>query len=99
MWSACGAKKATTSTTEEASKVLPEKYANVSDEDLMSGQELYAQHCGNCHALKKEDSHSMEEWEAIVPKMVVKANKKYPDSVQAEDEQLILQYLVVTSFQ
>lgn len=92
---ACGSKR-TTIESEEVIEVVS-KYDNVSDEDLQQGQALYEKHCVSCHKLKTVEDYSVEAWEMIVPKMVIKANKKYPDSIDSLSEDLILKYVAVTT--
>ncbi|MEZ4830039.1 MAG: cytochrome c [Bacteroidia bacterium] len=70
------------------------KFPNYSLADLTQGKTLYEQHCGSCHGLKKPSSRTEEKWETIVPKMAVKANKKYPNSLDADSQEKILKYLI-----
>ncbi|MEZ4772009.1 MAG: cytochrome c [Bacteroidia bacterium] len=70
------------------------KFPNYSLADLTQGKTLYEQHCGNCHGLKKPSSRTEEKWGEIVPKMAIKANKKYPNSLDTDSQEKILKYLV-----
>lgn len=96
IYTSCGPSKMTTS-SEEIAPEIPANYASVSDEDLAEGKTLYSTHCSTCHALKKETNYTIEQWEQIVPKMVIKANKKNPDSVDSTMEQKILNYVAIAS--
>lgn len=92
---ACGSKKATVGSTTVVEEVS--KYDQVSDDELQQGQALYQNHCASCHNLKPVDAYTVEAWEMIVPKMVIKANKKYPDSIDSLSEDLILKYVAITT--
>jgi len=72
--SACAAKISAPSEAQvkEASKY----YAGITISDLNDSKALYENSCGSCHPLKKPSSRTEEQWRSIMPKMVVKANKK-----------------------
>lgn len=62
--------------------------------ELNKGKLIYDQYCGLCHAAKKVDSRSAEAWKSVVPRMVVKVNKKTgTESIGQTDEQVMLKYL------
>jgi cytochrome c5 len=62
--------------------------------ELNKGKLIYDQYCGLCHPAKKVDSRSTEAWKAVVPRMVVKVNKKTgKESIGQADEQVMLNYL------
>jgi mono/diheme cytochrome c family protein len=70
-------------------------YANVTYDDLVKGQSLYKENCGNCHGLKKPTYTNEEGWRKVVPRMSVKVNRKAGTMVLGEKEQeLIVRYLV-----
>ncbi|MDX2245953.1 MAG: cytochrome c [Bacteroidia bacterium] len=73
------------------------KFPNYSLAELSEGKTLYEQHCRSCHGLKKPSARTEEKWGEIVPKMAVKANKKYPDSLNADSQEKILKYLITMS--
>ena len=62
---------------------------------MQQGKAIYEQNCGHCHHLKKPESHSESKWKEIVPRMVIKANKKAKQTViSTDDEAQLLAYLV-----
>jgi hypothetical protein len=72
--SACAAKISAPTDVQltEASKYYP----GITISDLNDSKALYENSCGSCHPLKKPSSRTEEQWRTIMPKMVVKANKK-----------------------
>lgn len=73
---------------------MQQTFPGYSLKELNNGKSLYEQNCNTCHGLKKPSARSKTEWEEIVPRMVIKANKKKPESLNTQDEQLILRYLI-----
>lgn len=70
------------------------QFTNEQMAELNKGKLIYDQYCGLCHAAKKVDSRSVEAWKAVVPRMVVKVNKKTgTESIGQMDEQVMLNYL------
>jgi len=72
-----------------------EKFPATTLASLNDGKMLYENNCGTCHALKNAASNSEEKWRDIVPKMVVKVNKKAGrEELDSKKQELILHYLV-----
>jgi cytochrome c2 len=70
-------------------------YSDVTYDDLVKGQSLYKENCGNCHGLKKPSYTNEEGWRKIVPDMSMKVNRKAGSTVLAAKEQeQIIRYLV-----
>ena len=62
--------------------------------ELNQGKAIYDQYCGMCHPAKKVTSRSAEAWTKVVPRMVVKVNKKTgKESIGLSDEQIMTKYL------
>ncbi len=62
--------------------------------ELNKGKLIYDQNCGLCHAAKKVNSRSVEAWKGVVPRMVVKVNRKTgTETISQADEQVMLNYL------
>ena len=70
------------------------KYPNYTLEELNQGKAMYEKHCAECHKLKNPTKFSEEKWKKIVPEMVEKANKKHPNNIDAQTEDLILKYVI-----
>jgi len=73
------------------------KYPNYTLEELNQGKAMYEKHCSECHNLKNPTKFSETEWQKEVPQMVKKANKKHPNSIDAQTEDLILKYVITMS--
>ena len=73
------------------------KYPDYSLEELNHGKTLYTQHCGNCHGLKNPAGRGEEQWKKVVPRMMVKVNKKEGNILDAKAEESILRYLITMS--
>ncbi len=74
------------------------KFPGYTTTDFAAGQALYQGNCGRCHSLYAPGSRSESQWASVVPRMVVKANKKAQAAViSPEGEQLILRYLFAAS--
>lgn len=72
-----------------------EKFPGSTLATLTEGQNHYKQYCGSCHPHKSPTAKNEEQWKVIVPKMVIKANKKAgKQAINAEMEQSITTYLV-----
>lgn len=100
--SACGTPKAVVekaAPTESTGMVAAKaKFPGYSAADFAAGQALYQGNCGRCHGLYDPRSQSEAQWASVVPRMVVKANKKAQAAViSPEGEQLILRYLFAAS--
>ena len=61
--------------------------------EVEEGSSLYANNCGKCHDLPKENKYTEEQWRKIVPPM---AGKSKLDAVQ---ENKVLQYVLWKSAQ
>lgn len=68
-------------------------YPGMNAQSLLEAKSLYEVSCGNCHALKKPAAETEQEWRAIMPKMVIKANKKGA-SLTPENEKQLLAYVL-----
>ena len=67
--------------TDKKSEKKPEKKAK------LTGQELYAIHCGRCHAERYPTEFTAAQWQTIALEMRVRAN------LPAADAKAILKYL------
>ncbi len=72
------------------------KYPNYSMDQLLKGKQIYEANCQTCHGLKNPAAESEEEWNKIVPRMTKKVNKS-ETKMTAEDQELVLRYLVTMS--
>ena len=90
---ACSPKVTKPAQTSEAEKPKVQ-FTDEQMAELNKGKLIYDQYCGLCHAAKKVDSRSAEAWTSVVPRMVVKVNKKTgTESIGQTDEQVMLKYL------
>jgi mono/diheme cytochrome c family protein len=76
-----GAKPEKNQKTEKKSEKKPEKKAR------LGGQELFAIHCGRCHAERYPTEFTAVQWKTVVTEMRVRAN------LPAADAKAILKYL------
>ena len=96
----CISKKTTTSAVDKNNPTQADvdrvklKYPDYTLSELHNGKTLYEKHCGTCHSLKKPASEPEQEWNKIVPKMVVKVNKKEGNVLDTKAEESILRYVV-----
>ncbi|CAN5405277.1 hypothetical protein BH09BAC1_BH09BAC1_22540 [soil metagenome] len=88
----CASYKAIMPTQVDADKGAA-TYTGYTLAELNQGKTLYEAKCGNCHGLKKPSSKTQEQWQQIVPRMAVKANKR-GEVINAHDQELILKFLV-----
>jgi cytochrome c5 len=72
---------------------VSEKFPGVTIEQLAQGKVLYAENCGKCHKLYAPASKLDDYWEGITPPMAKRAK------LSADQEKLVLQYLVAMSKQ
>lgn len=70
------------------------KFPGLTLEQLNQGKVLYEANCASCHHLENPSSEPEEEWRSIVPRMVLKANKRSINPITPESEELILRYLI-----
>lgn len=68
-------------------------YPGMTVASFSEAKSLYELSCGNCHGLKKPSGQSEEKWRSIMPRMVVKANKKGA-SLTPENEKQLLAYVL-----
>lgn len=86
--------KATGITQSDADEIT-KKMGPTTIANLTEGEQIYTAECGVCHGLKKPSARTEDEWKAIVPPMVSKANAKAGKLQINETQQtLILKYLV-----
>src|SRR6478736_6985599 len=69
------------------------KFPNYTLAELNQGKAMYEQHCAECHNLKNPTKFSENEWRRLVPEMVEKTNKKHPNAIDAQTQDLILKYV------
>jgi cytochrome c5 len=96
IFASCASSALLTPTQSDVDRVIT-KYADYSLAELNQGKILFEKHCGNCHALKKPNSHTEAEWELIVPRMVKKVNKKENITMDAASQERILRYVITMS--
>jgi cytochrome c5 len=90
---ACSPKVTKPAQTSEAEKPKVQ-FTDEQMAELNKGKLIYDQYCGLCHPSKKVTSRSAEAWTSVVPRMVVKVNKKTgTESIGQIDEQVMLKYL------
>lgn len=92
---ACGSVKIPDPSSEQLTRINSQ-FPEASLADLQAGKSLYEQQCGRCHPHKKINKFTAEAWSSIVPKMVVKTNKKFGQQIDAAGEKQLLQF--VTAF-
>ncbi len=91
---ACGSTKLLVPTQSDAERAT-KKYSSASLASLNEGKTLFEQNCGQCHGLKNPAGRSEEKWNAVVPRMVKKVNKKAgTEKLGSKEQELILQYVV-----
>lgn len=90
---ACSATKMTPLVEADAA-LAASKFPGTTLEDLKAGQQLYFQHCGNCHKLVAPASQTEEQWTYYVPKMAQKVNKKSGNILDKAKEEQILHYVL-----
>ncbi len=80
-------------TPEQIVSRMQAKYPGYAVTELRSGKQLYEQHCGNCHDLKKPESLNEEQWKNIVPPMCDKVNEN-KKVLGSKEQNEILKYLI-----
>jgi hypothetical protein len=71
------------------------KYPGYSLAELNADKALYESTCSRCHRLKNPTSRSEAKWDKIVPRMIVRLNKKEGrEVIDARQQESILKYLV-----
>ena len=66
--------------------------------EFASAKIMFETTCIKCHALKDASLYTAEKLQKIVPKMVIKANKKSGSTIiNSEQEALLLKYLTSIS--
>lgn len=95
---ACAAKKGMMIMSQKDADRGVAKFPGLTLVSLNEGKTHYETHCGSCHGLKSPDSEPEAEWNTIVPRMVVKTNKRAgKEAVDSKMQDLILQYVVTMS--
>lgn len=75
-----------------------QKFPGLTLSELNEGKTIYEANCGLCHELEKPRSRNEAGWNAIVPGMVAKVNKKAGSEViDSHKKDLILHYLITMS--
>lgn len=100
--SACGTKPvaavAPASAESTGMTAAKAKFPGYTAADFAAGKALFQGNCGRCHSLHSPSARTEAQWSSIVPRMVVKVNKKEPmAAITPEGEQLILRYLFAAS--
>src|SRR5262245_55089877 len=90
---ACGTSKMMTITQADADRGGI-KYPGLTVAQLNQGKIDYEQNCGTCHGLKRPNNKNPEQWQKIVPDMVIRARKAGKAPIDAAKENSILKYLV-----
>jgi cytochrome c5 len=71
------------------------KFPGYTLDELNEGKKMFEANCALCHKLKNPSSEPESEWRTIVPRMVVKVNKKMgTTAVDASGEEKILRYVI-----
>ena len=74
---------------------ISNQYPGVTLADLMDGKNTYQQNCSACHAFKKLNSKTEEQWNKIVPVMVNKANRKAgKELIDGKQKETLLKYII-----
>ena len=71
----CGSTKLATPTQADVDRGM-KKYPDLTLEALNTGKANFETSCSKCHGLKKPGSKTAAQWEAVVPRMATKAEKK-----------------------
>ena len=93
----CAPYKAITPAQADAER-MKSKFPDYDLEKLKEGKRLFEANCGNCHGLKNASKKTAEAWKPTVERMAGKINKK-EEKLSAEDQALILKYLMTYSKQ
>ena len=86
---ACSAALPQPTSTDAARATL--RWPGLTRQDLVSGRELYVDHCSACHRLPLPDRHAPDEWPSLVQSM---SERAHLDAAQAQQ---VLRYLVTMS--
>lgn len=71
------------------------RFSNLTLDELNTGKMNFEKQCNKCHGLGKPSTKSADELNKIVPRMVIKANKKAgKEVIDAAMQESILKYLV-----
>lgn len=73
---------------------VKDKFPGYTLDQLNDGKFLYEMNCAMCHDLVPPVAETEEEWRAVVPGMVIKANRKNGNTLDAEGEEKILRYVI-----
>ena len=84
-----------TGITQADADYISKKMGTTTIAELTEGNAIYTAECGVCHGLKKPSARTEDEWKAIVPPMVTKANTKAGKlQINEAQQTLILKYLI-----
>ena len=96
LFAACSAKLVVP--TQPDAERMHSKYPGYTLAELNTGKSLFENNCGSCHGLKKPFSRTEQELTEILPRMVMKVNRKAGrEQLSSTDEQSIMRYLVTMS--
>ncbi len=91
---ACGSTKFITPTASDVHRGK-NSYSTLTLQQLTDGQQIYQAYCSKCHPYKKPTSRSAVEWQTVIPEMTVKANHKFGDVIDANQQEALLRYVTV----
>ena len=86
---ACGTSKVASLSQADADRGA-QKFPGLTLSDLNAGKTNFETYCGKCHALKKPQTRTEDQWREVVPRMA----KKPGSNIDAKTEQSILAYMV-----
>lgn len=89
---ACGTSKVATLSQTDVDRGA-QKFPGLTLSDLNQGKTDFETYCVKCHALKKPQTRTEEQWKEIVPRMA----KKNGSGIDAKVEHSILVYMVTMS--
>ncbi|MCB9046128.1 MAG: hypothetical protein H6550_08300 [Chitinophagales bacterium] len=75
----CSSKK-TASNTKSPEEIVADVKKNFTEAQMQEGMTIFQGHCGKCHAIKEPETHTVDKWEKILPRMSQKANLDKPQS-------------------
>lgn len=71
----CSSGKKTASATDKpASEKVADVKAQYSEAQMEEGKTIWSGKCNKCHKLYSPESHSVEKWERVLPRMSNRAN-------------------------
>lgn len=72
LFTQCTPKKTATSGMTDAQKVADVK-KNFTDAQMQEGKTIWQGSCDKCHKLYEPESHSIDKWERVLPRMTKRA--------------------------